>query len=70
MRKRKPLHRRPILGPIAYFTSSLLVGAEGYVFGFLYTDSARMGLYCLAVMEILLVLYLVECARTAKEGEI
>jgi hypothetical protein len=58
-----------VLGPTVYFTSSVVVGTEGYVFGYLITDSVRSALYCLAFMEILLVLYLVECARTAMEGE-
>ena len=69
MRSRTPSRRRPVLIPIAYFASSLIVGTAGYAFGYLITDSIRGGLYCLAFMEMLLVLYAVESARIAREGE-
>lgn len=70
MGSRTPLQRRPVLGPLVYFFGSLFVGAEGYAFGYLLTDSIRGGLYCLAFMELLLGLYAVECARTAREGQL
>lgn len=65
---RAPLHRRPVLGPFVYFASSVFAGSEGYVFGFLLMNNARSGLYCAAFMEVLLLLYLLECARVAEKS--
>lgn len=62
-------HRSPVIAPVVYGTSSVAVSAAGFVFGYLLTDNIRQALYCLAFMETLLVLFLVECARTAQEGE-
>lgn len=62
-------HSRPVLAPVVYGVGTAAVGAYGFVFGYLLTDSIRYGLYAQLFLDILLVLFLVECARTAKEGD-
>lgn len=63
MRRNPPLHERPVLGPVVYFVSSVLVGGEGFVFGYLYTYSIQYAVYWAVFMETVLLLYLMACAR-------
>jgi hypothetical protein len=56
-----------VIGPLVFGSSSFFVGSLGYAGGFLYTDSIRSGLCLSAVMEALLILYLIECVRTTEE---
>lgn len=60
-------HRRPILAPFLYGLGTTITSAMAYTFGYLLTDSTRHGLYTLAAVDGLLLLYLWECARTATE---
>lgn len=61
-------HERPILAPAVYGLSSLSVGVLGYAFGFLLTREIRYGVGCSLFMDMLNVLYFLECHRTARKG--
>lgn len=67
--RKKPWHARPVLAPVVYCISMWVVGAMAYTCGYLLTGSIRHGLYMLALVDGLLLLYLLECARTAEEKE-
>lgn len=69
MSSRSTWHDRPVLAPIAYGVSTFAAGYPSYFCGYTLTGQVRQGVYWLLFVDALLVLYLLESRRCAKEGE-
>lgn len=69
MRSRVTWHDRPILGPLIYGVSAVIVAAGAYATGYLLTERPVNGIYAVLFMDSLLVLFLRVCHRSAMEGD-
>lgn len=62
-------HDRPFLAPVVYGGSTFLAGYFAFLSGYLLTGRLDQAVYGLLFIDTLLVLYLLESRRCAKEGE-
>jgi len=60
-------HDRPIVAPVIYSLSALVAGVLAFSFGYLLTDDLGNALYCLVFTDALLVWFLLESRRSARE---